>query len=330
MDSPPQDNSSKILLEVGNMEKIESIRKGNIWLNVFKTDDGQILMTVNKSYRDKNGKWEQTAFLNPRRGDIYDLMDAIEEFRQFEKAANPEGATISPSISSKVWPTGFFTPLGRGKKEPIRGSAQEVKQMRQTVSEAVSKWLEEENQSRVGRVVAIRKNSPWYGMSDEEIEDRREFIRCYLLRDFEPILMIPAQPVENDFWFASHEDFIESPFNTWDFQKMRRPFDKYGYRVKKVLEQVKDLALLHSCISQPEGRKNMQDRFEMVVNEEFRNPLLELVERYRKTFDEERRFELRCKIARLSRYLLECKAIWQRYSPWEEKPSSQTSKRNLC
>ena len=63
----------------------------------------------------------------------------------------------------------------------------------------------------------------------------------------------------------------------------------------------------------------------MVVNEEFRNPLLELVERYRKTFDEERRFELRRKIARLSRYLLECKAIWQRYSPWEENPFSQTS-----
>ena len=193
--------------------------------------------------------------------------------------------------------------------------------MKQTISETVNKWLREETQPRVRRVVAIRKNSPWYGMSDEEIEDRREFIRCYLLKDFEPILMIPVQPVENDFWFTSHEEFIESPFNTWDFQKMRRPFDKYGYRVKKVLEQVRDLALLHSCISQPEGRKNIQDRFEMAVNEEFRNPLLELVERYRKTFDEERRFELRHKVARLSRYLLECKAIWQRYSPWEGTPS---------
>ncbi len=198
--------------------------------------------------------------------------------------------------------------------------------MKQTVSETVSKWLEEETQPMVGRVVAIRKNSPWYGMSDEEIEDRREFIRCYLLKDFEPILMIPTQPIENDFWFASHEDFIESPFNTWDFQKARRPFDKYGYRVKKVLEHAKDLAVLHSCISQPEGRKNTQGRFEMVVNEEFRNPLLELVERHRKTFDEERRFELKRKIARLSRYLLECKAIWQKYSPWEGTPSSLTSK----
>jgi len=87
------------------MEKIKSIRKGNIWLNVFKTAGGQILATVNKTYQDKTGQWEQTSFLNPRRGDIHDLMDAIEEFRQLEKAINPEGAIISPSISSKVWPT---------------------------------------------------------------------------------------------------------------------------------------------------------------------------------------------------------------------------------
>ncbi len=308
------------------MEKIESIRKGNIWLNVFKTDDGQILVTVNKTYRGKNGKWEQTAFLNPRRGDIRDLMDAIEEFRQLEKAINLEGAMIGPSISSKVWPTGFFTPSSGGKKEPSRGSTQKVKEMRHTVSEAVSKWLEEENQPRVRRVVAIRKNSPWYGMSEEEIEDSREFIRCYLLKDFEPILMLPVQPRESGFWFDSEEEFKTSAFNTWDFERTRRPFDKYGYRVKKVLEHLKDLAILHSCISQPQGRKNTQDRFEAVVDEEFRNPLLELVERHRKAFDEERRFELRHKIARLSRYVLECKAIWQKYSLWEETLSSFTSR----
>ena len=73
------------------MEKMKSIRKGNIWLNVLKTNDGQLLATVNKTYRDKNGQWEQTSFLNPRRGDIRDLVDAIEEFHEFEKMTNPGG-----------------------------------------------------------------------------------------------------------------------------------------------------------------------------------------------------------------------------------------------
>ena len=73
------------------MEKIESIRKGNIWLNVFKTDDGQILATVNKTYRNKNGQWDQTPFLNPRRGDTQDLVDALQEFHELEKMAKAGG-----------------------------------------------------------------------------------------------------------------------------------------------------------------------------------------------------------------------------------------------
>jgi len=197
--------------------------------------------------------------------------------------------------------------------------------MKQTIGEAVDRWMEEETHPKVKRLNIIRKSSPWYGMSEEEIEDRREFIRCYLLKDFELVLMIPVQHRENDFWFASHKEFMESAFNTWDFQRMQRPLDKYGYRVRKVIEQVKDLALLHSCISQPEGRKNIRDRFENVVNEEFRNPLLEMVERHRKTFDEERKAELRRKIAKLSGHILECKRIWEKYSPWEDMSASHVS-----
>jgi len=155
-------------------------------------------------------------------------------------------------------------------------------------------------------------------MSDEEIEDRREFIRYYLLKDFELLLLIPVKPRENGFWFSDYDEFKESAFNTWDFEKMHGPFDKYGYRVKKVLEQVKDLALLHSCISQPEGRANIHARFETVVQNEFRIPLLGLIEKYRNTFDEGKRADLRRKISKLSWYILECKAIWQRYSPWED------------
>ena len=196
--------------------------------------------------------------------------------------------------------------------------------MKQAIGETVNRWVEEETQPKVGRVSAIRKNSPWYGMSDEEIEDRREFIRCYLNKEFELLLLIPVEPRENGFWFESDEEFKESAFNTWDFERMRRPFIKYGYRIKKVMEHIQDLALLHSCISQPEGRENIRRRFELVLINEFRDQLLNLVKRYWNTYDEERRAELRYKIARTSRHILECKAVWQKYSPWEEKPSCQT------
>jgi len=191
--------------------------------------------------------------------------------------------------------------------------------MNQTISETVDRWIEEE--TSIGRVSIIRKNSPWYGMSEDEIEDRREYIRCYLLRDLELLLMIPVAAPENDFWFSSHQEFLESAFNTWDFQKDRRPFDKYGYRVKKVLERAEDLALLHSCISQPEGRAWIKANFEAFIDNEFRDQLLSLVDRHNRTFDEESRLKLRYRIARLNRHILDCQKVWDRYSLWEESPS---------
>lgn len=73
------------------MEKIKSIRKGSIWLNVFKTDDSQILATVKKTFLNKDGQWNQTQFLNARRGDILDLMDALQEFHELEKMIGARG-----------------------------------------------------------------------------------------------------------------------------------------------------------------------------------------------------------------------------------------------
>ena len=67
------------------MKKMTSLKKGNIWLNVFMTDDGQLMATINKTYKNRNGEWNQTPFLNSRRGDFHDLMDAISEFHEFEK-----------------------------------------------------------------------------------------------------------------------------------------------------------------------------------------------------------------------------------------------------
>jgi hypothetical protein len=197
--------------------------------------------------------------------------------------------------------------------------------MKTEISRNVDKWMEEETHQRVLALRIITKNDPWYGMTEEEIEDRREFIRCYLLKDFEQLFMIPSPPREKDFWFQGYQEFIESAFNTYDFQRTQRPFDRYGYKVRKVMKQVKDLALLHSCISESEGRERTKARFEELVDSEFRDQLLSLVDRYKRTFDEERRFELRRKIARLSGHILECKTIWEKYSPWRTYPPHHLS-----
>lgn len=189
--------------------------------------------------------------------------------------------------------------------------------MKQKISKTVDEWIEEENNQRRLALSIIKKNNPWYGMTEEEIEDRREFIRCYLLKDFELLVMIPLPPREYDFWFSSHQEFMESTFNTYDFQKDRKPFDKYSYRIKKVFEQIMDLAILHSCISQAEGRNNIYKRYQSIVENEFRVPILDLVDRLNKVADRERRSEIIKKIVKLNYRIFDAKTIWQKYSSYD-------------
>jgi len=183
-------------------------------------------------------------------------------------------------------------------------------EIEQSASYATDLWVDEESVPASSVLKVVRKNDPWSGMDDEEIEDCKEFIRCYLHKEFEVVLQIPVQPVENDFWSSNHEDFAESAFNTYDFQKTQRPFDKYCYRMKKVLERVRDLAIMHSCVSSFEGRENIQRRYQCLVDTEFREPLLRLVERFGGCADQEQRFELKRRVARLNRMVLKCNEVW--------------------
>ena len=200
---------------------------------------------------------------------------------------------------------------------PRRGLFPEEKKMdTEQMSCNADTWIDEESLPVTPTLKVIRGNDPWYGMSEEEVEDRKEFIRCYINKDFELLLLIPTEPTESNFWFSSHQEFMESPFNTWNFQRGKKPFDKYGYRIKKILEQVKDMAILHSSISRPECRANTQRRYENLVENEFRDRLISLAERYQRAVGEESRYLVKKKIAELNRRILQCQKVWERYAFW--------------
>jgi len=80
---------------------------------------------------------------------------------------------------------------------------------------------------------------------------------------------------------------------------------------------VKDLAILYSCISSEVDKKEIEGRYMNLVDSEFRNRLHCLVEKHRKEMDEDERFVLREKIARLNRRILEFKVTWEKFSRWE-------------
>lgn len=190
--------------------------------------------------------------------------------------------------------------------------AEVIKMKQEQISKIVDGRIQEEELPVRANLKVVRRHHPDYGLTEEEIMDRNEFIRCCLRQDFEPLLRIPKQDTGNDFFT---EDFQESAFNTHDFQKSLRPFKKYGYAMRKIMERVEELAIMHSCISSPEGRMNTLRRYEALVESEFRERLLVLVERFKRTTYDQRRFELKRKIAQLNLRIMECKRIWERYSP---------------
>lgn len=141
----------------------------------------------------------------------------------------------------------------------------------------------------------IRESDPNHGLSDDEISDRDEFIRCYIMSEFESLLSVPKP--ESDFFV---ENFEESAFNTNDFDRMVAPFNKKAYAIKEIMERVKDLAIIHSCISSEEGRLNTQRRYEALVDKEFRDRLLGCVKRYNGTVDWFRKRQVKSRVAQLN------------------------------
>ena len=191
--------------------------------------------------------------------------------------------------------------------------------MNTTISNTVDSRFVEEELPVAANIKVIRRSDPNYGLSEDEIQDRLEFIRCYMLQDFELLMMIPKQTTEVDFFIVdcTADDVEYSAFNTHDFQRQQRPFNKYHYAMKKIMERVKDLAIMHSCISSPEDRQDTYRRYEALVDREFREQLVALASQYRWWQDEERRYQLKQRIAKLNRRILECKIIWERYAPPE-------------
>lgn len=162
-----------------------------------------------------------------------------------------------------------------------------------------------------------RLSSPDYGLSEDEIADRNEFVRCYLAREFELLMMLPGTEEENDFFIPDCHvtDDAYSAFNTIDFQKTIKPFDKYGYAMKKIMDRVKTLAILHSSISRKDGRQNIVRRYDSLIEFEFREPLFSYVDRFKATKTEEQRERLKRKIGDLNRRILEARKTWEQYAP---------------
>lgn len=86
------------------MKKLTSLRKGNIWINVFKDKNGEIAITIQKSFPGRDGSWRRTSFLRPGYGDLSALLEGLKELKgQLDNLGmegdGASGASLSRSIS---------------------------------------------------------------------------------------------------------------------------------------------------------------------------------------------------------------------------------------
>jgi len=178
----------------------------------------------------------------------------------------------------------------------------------------MNNWIDENELPVRADLQVVKINDPDYTMTQDEIEDRNEYIRCYILSGFEALLTIPVNKYESDFFI---ENWEESAFNTEDYYRMypNTGFNRYSFRIKKILQEVEHLAILYSCISDNQGRQRTFNRYKTLVDKEFRNKALFLIGKHRITNNSEERLALREKIGELNKRILQCKKIWEQYAP---------------
>jgi len=163
----------------------------------------------------------------------------------------------------------------------------------------------------------IHINDPDYGLTEDEIQDRYEFIRCYIMKAFKVLMMIPKPDYKDDFFVADLNVTQQgySAFNTHDFQNLRRPFNKFNYAMKKILERVQDLATMHSCISHADDRQEVYERFIALLHREFVDPVEGLARQLHSEDSAAKISQIKRKISRLRQEIFKCITVWERYAP---------------
>ena len=152
--------------------------------------------------------------------------------------------------------------------------------------------------------------------TDEEKEAYWDFVSQCMNKEHKLIMDIPL-PKNSEFWPPVETDESMSfAFSSMDYGR-EHPFDKYHWKLKKVFEEVKDLGITYSSLSNEEGKENTHRKYVSLVDKEFGNQAKFLLETYKKHpqwLDKEKTFK---RIAELNSEIRKCNGVWDKYSGWE-------------
>ena len=193
------------------------------------------------------------------------------------------------------------------------------KKQQLAISEKVEGWISEEDMPAPAYVKPLRRFNRLYYEDEYENGAYKDFMHWALTAEHAVLKSVPIKEEADEFWKIPFAEFErpESAFNTVDFQRQSPfTFDRGAYRLRKILEVVKDLAIRHSCISQEEGRCGVHGKFASLVEREFGEKARAVAGAIRCDYPELEKYRLKRALAVLHKHLRECNEIWKQYSIW--------------
>ncbi len=187
---------------------------------------------------------------------------------------------------------------------------------REQISSEVDAWIAEEELPTCLKPVKMY-DSLYPGNDEEEREAYLDFMHWHLTKDWELLNLIPDNRNTDYFQnpISANED---SAFYTMDYRKKAGySFSGYYLRLKKIYERIKDLAILHSSISHEEGRANIRQRYNNLVDDEFRTQRNEILDTLRKNpqlIDKGKALE---RLSELNIRISKAYSIWNQYADWK-------------
>ncbi len=183
---------------------------------------------------------------------------------------------------------------------------------KEQISYAVDGMIAKEDLPPGPGLRVLKGFSIYAGMDEDEIEAYLEFRHWYLRQDFWLLDLVPVKPFEI-YCFEEPDDAISFPFGSIGRGEFS-PYQKYQYKIRKVMERIQDLAQTFSCISHETGRKNIQKRYENLLYKEFQSRILSIVKQY----DKYRQYmdfkAVKNRIAKQNMLQFEAKEVWNKHA----------------
>ncbi len=180
----------------------------------------------------------------------------------------------------------------------------------------IDRWISEEELPAAAHIKPIKQFDGLYPDDQDEYEAWCEFVFSNINKEHEIIMTLPAKD-KNDYWMPYEpNDNISFPFSSIDFLRKRDSISnkaRTAWQLKRIYERVKDLAQTYASISDDEGKKNTEKKYQDLINTSFRNEqqcIIDHLKQYGHLMNKDKAAE---KLQELDKRIKRATFIWLEY-----------------